>query len=89
MHKRELKQLDAITHLQAVFNTDDGQKVLYELMKSAHILNSTYDPNPYEMAYREGERSVVLRILKTLNVDPAELLKRIKQGNQQEENYVD
>jgi hypothetical protein len=89
MSKRDLQRLDAITQLQAVFDSEEGKKVLYELMKSCHMLHSTFDPNPQEMAYREGERSVVLRILNTLNVDPIQLLKRIEEGNQQEDKYVD
>jgi len=61
------------------FNTESGKKVLHDLCKSCHIYKSTMDSNPHEMAYKEGERSVVLRILKTLEIDPYELDKKFKE----------
>ena len=46
--------------------SDTGREVLKD-MKSAHYFeSSTFDPNPYEMARREGERNVILRILTML-----------------------
>lgn len=56
-----------------VFSGEQGKKVLYDLMKTFHVLNSTMDANPHELAYNEGARSVVLRILRTIQTDPAEL----------------
>lgn len=87
--KREKKIVDTITAYQSIFNTPDGERVLYDLIKSCHILTPTMDPNPHEMAYKEGERSVVLRILQTLGQDPAALVKRIEQGREMEAQYVE
>ena len=68
-----------------LFNTEDGKKVLHDLMKACHFFRSTMDSNSHELAYREGERSVVLRILRTIKTDPAELEKFLnEQDNRQE-----
>lgn len=87
--KRDKKIVDTIAAYQSVFSTPEGERVLYDLIKSCHILHSTMDPNPNEMAYKEGERSVVLRILQTLGQDPAALIKRIEEGRKMEEQYVE
>ena len=77
--------LDAITKrtktvraYRDVFNSEEGKLVLSDLCKSCHVFHSTFDTNPNETYYREGERSVVLRILRTLEVDPFELEKQLK-----------
>lgn len=74
----ETKKANKIRLYREFFNTDNGKIVLHDLCKACHIYNSTYDDNPQQMAYREGERSVVLRILKTINIDPYELDKLLK-----------
>jgi hypothetical protein len=63
-----------------VFNSEAGQIVLEDMVKTFHVLNSTYADNQNETYYREGERSVVIRILKTINVDPFKLQEMIKKG---------
>jgi len=44
-------------------------KVLRDLMKGCHFFDTTFTGDATETAYREGERSVVLRILKILNLN--------------------
>jgi hypothetical protein len=63
-----------------VFNSEAGQIVLEDLIKSCHVLHSTFDPNTNETYYKEGERSVVIRILKTVNIDPFKFQEMIKKG---------
>lgn len=67
------EKAELVRSYKAVFSTDQGKKVLYDLMKTFHVLHSTMDANPQELAYNEGARSVVLRILRTIQTDPAEL----------------
>ena len=69
------KRADLVRAYKNVFSTEEGKLVLHDLMKTFHILQSTMDANPNEVAYKEGERSVVLRILRTINTDPNELEK--------------
>jgi hypothetical protein len=60
------------------FDTSDGKLILNDLMKSCHIVSSTMDKDPYETAFNEGARSVVLRILKTTNTSMEQLNKLIQ-----------
>lgn len=68
------------------FNSPDGKKVLADLFKSCHMMNSTMDKSPHEMAFNEGARSVVLRILKTVNAD-LESLSKMYEDLETEEQY--
>ncbi len=56
-----------------LFRTDNGKIVLEDLINTFHILHSTMTNDANQTAFREGERSVVLRILKTINTDPVTL----------------
>lgn len=67
-----------ITAYKRFFDTQDGKLILKDLMKSCHMLTSTMDKDPYETAFNEGARSVVLRILKTNNTSMEEINKLIK-----------
>lgn len=67
-----------------IFNSEAGKVVLHDLAKSCHVYHSTMDANPNELAYKEGERSVVLRIIRTLNIDPFELDRLMKKGQSEE-----
>jgi len=51
-----------------VFNTPEGKKVVEDLCKQHYISNSTYnrDNSEYETIFREGQRKVILRLLKIL-----------------------
>lgn len=67
------------------FDTTDGKLILKDLMKSCHVLSSTMDKDPYETAFNEGARSVVLRIIKTNNTSIDEINKLIERL--EEEQY--
>ena len=69
------ERAERIRAYKRVFDSEDGKKVLQDLMKSCHVFTSTMDANPNETAYKEGERSVVLRIMRTLKIDPSEIEK--------------
>ena len=43
-----------------------GKKILEDMKKAHHFYNSTFSPDPYTTAFKEGERNVVLRILTIL-----------------------
>ncbi len=62
-----------------VFNSPQGQEVLYDLMATHSFINSTFDENPRKMMIREGERNAVLRILHILKQNPKTILERIRQ----------
>jgi hypothetical protein len=82
---KESKRARTIRAYREIFNTESGKEVLRDLCKSCHIFTTTMDVNANETAYREGERSVVLRIIKTLNIDPLEYDRLMKRGQSSEE----
>lgn len=82
---RAQKIADTILAYKMLFDSPEGQKVLYDLMKSCHVLTTVHSSDPYETAYKEGERSVVLRILRTLRTNPEAFLKMVESREQMEE----
>lgn len=70
---------------KVVFGSEAGERVLYDLMRSAHVLSTTFSVEPCEMAMREGERNIVLRILTVLKMDPEKLRAKIAEGEQEYE----
>lgn len=73
------ERAEIIRAYKRVFESEDGKKVISDLMKNAHMFRSTMDANSNEMAYREGERSMVLKILRTIKADPSELEKYLNE----------
>lgn len=68
--------MDRYRDFRAVFLSDErGKRVLNEIFAWSHIYRSSAQGrpiDPYQMALREGERSLALRILATLNAEPVE-----------------
>lgn len=81
------KMKDTILAYKRVFESEDGSKVLEDLMKSCHMVNSTMGNDPYETSFNEGARSVVVRILKTINTDIEKLNKFIEKLETEEQDY--
>ena len=61
---KEIKQL--MEFYQITFESDNGKRVLEDLENRFHIHSSTMDDNNNNIAYREGQRSVILFIKKIL-----------------------
>lgn len=85
--RRSRRPLDRAVSYQAVFTSVEGEKVLNDLMKEHHIMGSTFCKDPYDSAFKEGERAVVLRILSILKINVEELAKRIDKALKDEEAY--
>lgn len=85
--KRARKPVDRALSYQAIFNTPEGQKVLWDMMSNHHMIGSTFSKDTHEMALKEGERNVVLRILQILKIDVTSLAKRIEEGLKDESEY--
>ena len=62
----ELKQqkIDYLT----TFTTPEGERVLADLT-SAYYHRSYFSKDPYETAFKEGQRAVIVRILNLLKED--------------------
>ena len=57
---KQLKQLEG--DYQTTFSTKEGEKVLADL-ESAYYHRSSFTKDPYETAFNEGSRAVIVRIL--------------------------
>jgi hypothetical protein len=82
------RQVDRVVDYQAVFNTESGKRVLYDLLKQHNVLQSTFDKDPNVHAFKEGERNTVLRILTILKMDAVQLDQLIEKGKQIEQSYL-
>jgi len=82
MDKNGDQQTDMIKSYQTFFETEDGQVVLFDIMKKGRIFSSTLGASPEETARNEGQRELVLYILSQIGRD-LEALYEFKQ--QQEE----
>jgi len=61
MPKKEDKQIATIAQYKLVFTSENGQKVLHDLMKTHFMISSTFDPkSSHVTAQREGERSSLI-----------------------------
>ena len=85
--KRSNKQVEMIKKYKAVFTTDVGKEVLYDIMKSGFMLNAEYKGDPSEVVFREGARSIPTRILNLLKIDEGKYQNFLEERRQEEENY--
>ena len=67
------------TDYEFTFKTAEGQRVLNDIIKAAHVLEPTFTSDPYETAFREGERNMGLRILTILNYSPKDFGEKAKE----------
>lgn len=67
---------------QSVFDTPSGEVVLHHLMKLFHVTTPTFTHgDSHASAFKEGQRHVVLSILRYVNKDHDQILKQINQYN--------
>ena len=57
---KQLKQLEG--DYETTFSTKEGERVLADL-ESAYYHRSSFTKDPYETAFNEGSRAVIVRIL--------------------------
>lgn len=64
------------------FSSEHGKRVLYDLMNDHYAIRSTYERgDALELAYREGQRQVVLRILTILKFEPEKIKQTIVEAD--------
>jgi len=63
---KEHKQLK--TDYQSTFDTKEGKRVLDDL-KSAYYHRGSFCKDPHETSFREGQRSVIIRIINLIKED--------------------
>lgn len=69
------RQQAKLQDYKRVFTTEQGKRVLHDMMLTNYVLNPTWSPGAADrdIYMREGARSVVLKILTILEVDPNKL----------------
>ena len=72
---KEEGQVRELAALQRLLETDDGQTVMEYLSKKFHVFNSTCSgkEQPHMTYYFEGQRSVILHMLRMGRVNLARL----------------
>lgn len=87
MNKRIKKTLAIHSCYKTVFRSPEGEKVLDDLLKYCHILNTTFSTDPYESALQEGERNVALYILKKINANVEQMKKFAERQEKEQDEY--
>lgn len=69
--RRHEAERQVIIDYQKTFGSEHGSRVLGDLMEHCGMMRSSFqgEKHPLEMAFREGERAVVLMILDKLEID--------------------
>ena len=75
---QQARVITVVERYQKVFSGVDGQWVLHDLMDKHNLMSSTLNKDGSVDIAKEGERTVVLRILSLLQTDVAELRERIE-----------
>ena len=57
---------------EIVFGTDEGQRVLRDIVANSFVLDTTFDPDPHATVFNEGMRNTALRILSILHYKPVD-----------------
>ena len=85
--KKRTRSLANFAEYQKVFSSDNGKKVLWDLMKHCGMLGTSHVPgDSHSTAYNEGSRTVALYILTKLNTNINLLEKRINAEIKREED---
>ena len=80
--KTELR-IAKVMDYKKVFGSQQGKRVLYDLMDSSFVMRNTFDRNlqDKEHFFREGQRAVVLRILTVLETSEEEFHKLLRDAD--------
>ena len=61
----ERDHIELVENYRQCFDTDAGKKVLEDL-RAAYGDRLSYEQDPYHTAYKEGQRSLYLRIIRLI-----------------------
>ena len=66
-------KMDRYKDFREVFLTDQGMRVLYEILSWGHMFRSSAHLgkfDPYETMFHDGERNIALQIMYTMRAEP-------------------
>lgn len=79
LHK---KRIAKVQDYQSTFSSPHGKRVLHDLMVAHHMMDPMMPADAFNLALKEGERNVVLRILSVLKTSPEDLQKLLNRGDE-------
>lgn len=91
MKKFFTKRKEMVLAYRRLFRTPDGDKVLKDLLEVCGYARSSFDIDPQKMAFHEGQRSVILRIVKTVNLtekDILDMLRHMEQNMEEQDEFI-
>ena len=66
--------MDRYRDFRAVFlgesTPEQGRRVLHEILTWGHIWRTSMDPDPYQVHFNEGERSLSLKVVTAIENEP-------------------
>lgn len=78
--KQAIKRFNRMVAYKKVFSTVDGKEVLRDLMRTHFMLSTTFvEGKPDLTSHNDGERDVVIRILKIMQIDLSGMQKYIEE----------
>ena len=81
--KKRKELASTVIAYQKVFSTEEGKRVLADLLGVCGFMDSCMDPNPTEVSFKLGKREVVLRILNNINADPEKILEILRDNRKE------
>ena len=75
--KLSKRYIAKVSDYNKTFSSPTGKLVMEDMFRAHGMLNSTFNGNGLESAYQEGQRSVIIRILKITSTKPEKLQQMI------------
>lgn len=78
LSKRDKKVINRVVDYQTVFNSEEGQRVLQDLIDQGYVIRPTQVEHSEIASFvNEGKRNIVLYILSQLEINAKDLLTRL------------
>lgn len=87
MKKKEQQEINKIDCYKVIFNGEKGKIVLRDLLRNCGFFTGTFNADHAHMAFEEGRRSVIMDILRILQIDVNELIEEFNRMNMEDKEY--
>jgi len=83
--KEAKEAAQVVRNYKAVFKGEQGRSVLLDMAKNANLFSPAPELNPQKLAFKEGQRAVIIAIFNTLEMDYTNVLKLFTSDNYDDE----
>jgi len=80
MNRQHKKYVAKKADYKSLFTSETGKRILYDLMRQYRVMDPVFSSDPMEMAYNEGQRTVVLMIINQMNTDLKKLENQLSEA---------